>query len=185
MRALLWSAIARIVSRTAVADWLIRRAMRTPYSHLPGYMNRYWLFNPYEKANGAEVAPIRWLPSVRVHHILRKDNDRHRHDHPWNARTVILRGHYVEDKVIDYGFDGSGAYVERTSRSVRLPGDTNPIRFGDFHSIAQVPEGGVWTLFITFGYRGTWGFLVDGRKVPWREYMAMHPEKPWAVEEAA
>ena len=180
-----WSAFAWTVSRPRVADWLIRRAMRTPYTHLPGYMNRYWLLNAYEKANGKEVTSIRWLPSVRVHHILRRDNDRHKHDHPWDARTIILKNYYFEDRIVEHGRDANGGYYERTSRSARFPGDTAPILFGDYHSVAEVPEGGVWTLFITFGYQGTWGFLVDGVKVPWREYMEMHPEKPWASDDAS
>lgn len=185
---MLWKILAWLVSRPLIANWLIQRAMKTPYTHLPGYMNRYWLFNAYEKKDGKEVTPVRWLPSVRVHHILRRDNDRHKHDHPWNARTVILKGYYVEDKIVKYGHQPTehfgDAYYEVTKRSTRTPGDTAPILFGDYHSVAEVPEGGVWTLFITFGYQGTWGFLVDGVKVPWREYMQMYPEKPWASEEA-
>lgn len=185
---MLWKILAWLVSRPLVANWLIQRAMKTPYTHLPGYMNRYWLFNAYEKKDGKEVTPVSWLPSVRVHHILRRDNDRHKHDHPWNARTVILKGYYVEDKIVKYGHQPTehfgDAYYEVTKRSTRTPGDTAPILFGDYHSVAEVPEGGVWTLFITFGYQGTWGFLVDGVKVPWREYMQMYPEKPWASEEA-
>lgn len=180
----LWRIFAWIVSRPRIADWLIQRAMRTPYTHLPGYMNRFWLFNAYEKRSGQEVTPIRWLPSVRVHHILRRDNDRHKHDHPWDARTIILKGYYIEDKIVGWTKDYEGEYAEQTVRHTRFPGDTVPILFGDYHSVAEVPEGGVWTLFITFGYQGTWGFLVDGVKVPWREYMEMYPEKPWASEEA-
>ena len=179
----MWLIVSWIVSRRVVADWLIQRAMRTPYTHLPGYMNRYWLFNAYEKMFGQEVSPIRWLPSVRVHHILRRDNDRHKHDHPWDARTIILKGYYIEDKVIEHGRDADAGYYERVMRSARHPGSTAPILFGDYHSVAEVSEGGVWTLFITFGYQGTWGFLVDGVKVPWRDYMQMHPEKPWASDE--
>jgi hypothetical protein len=34
-------------------------------------------------------------------------------------------------------------------------------------------DGGATTLFITGKYRGTWGFLVDGVKVPWREYLGI------------
>lgn len=178
-----WRLVAWIVSRPRIADYLIRRAMRTEYTHLPGYMNRYWLFNPYSKANGVEVTPISWLPSIRVHHILRRDNDRHKHDHPWDARTIIAKGHYVEDKIVEYGSDPWSDYYERTERSVRRPGDTAPVPFSSYHSIVEVSEGGVWTFFITFGYKGVWGFLVNGKKIPWTEYMEMYPEKPWATDE--
>lgn len=42
------SPLAWLLSRPTVADWLIRRAMRTPYIHIDGYMSRWWLFNPYD-----------------------------------------------------------------------------------------------------------------------------------------
>lgn len=171
MKEVLWRLFAWFVSRKRVADWLIARAQRTPYTHLPGYMERYWLFNPYEKVAGKEVTPISWLPSVRIHHILREDQDRHMHDHPWDARTVILRGWYVEER--------KGCAIE----FVRDVGDTAALAFGEYHAITDVPSDGVWTLFITFGYQGTWGFLVDGAKVPWRAYMAANQHKPWAQDD--
>jgi hypothetical protein len=184
-----WSAVAWLVSRRPVAAWLLRRAMRTPYTHLPGYMNRYWLFNAYEKKNGQEVTPIRWLPSIRIHHILRKDDDRHLHDHPWNARTMILRGWYTEkrlqhqDDVSLNGYEVTvNARAEDEIHYLRTRGDTSRIGYGEYHSITSVSEGGVLTLFITFGYQGTWGFLVDGEKVNWRDYMGAYPEKPWASD---
>ncbi len=164
-----WDVLARILSRPAVAGWLIRRAQRTPYTHMPGYMDRFWLFNDYRKRNDVEVTPISWLPSIRVHHIKREDLDAHPHDHPWDARTIILKGWYIERR---WHPDGS-------EWRQRIAGYTGQIRFGDFHTITAVPADGVWTLFITFGYRGTWGFLVDGAKVPWREYMAACPGGPW------
>lgn len=37
--------------------------------------------------------------------------------------------------------------------------------------LRAVCDGGAWTLFISWRWRGVWGFLVDGRKVPWREYL--------------
>lgn len=155
-------AIARFLARPAVADWLIARAMRTPYSHLPGYMGRWWLFNPYETAEGERIERswiMRLMPSARIHHIQRADAERHMHDHPWNARTFLLRGWYIEERE-----DGS---------AFRYEGTTARLRFGEFHRIAQVTRGGVWTLFITWRYRGVWGFKVDGKKVPWREYLGL------------
>ena len=159
-----WRALAWLLSRPLVAGWLLRRAVRTPYSHIRSedgrdvYMYRWWLFNPYP----ASGEPPRWAwPSfsVRVHRIMRRDCDRHLHDHPWNARTIILDGYYVEVR------EGGAAVV-------RGKGDTAALKFGEFHRIDHVSPGGVLTLFITWRYQGTWGFLVDGRKVPHREYLA-------------
>ena len=167
-----WAFISWFVSRERVRDYLIKRAMRTPYSHLPGYMDRYWLFNAYDKVNGNEVTPIKWLPSIRIHHILRRDDDRHMHDHPWDARTIILDGHYIERRL-----GQEGIFL------IRKRGDTASLKFGEYHTITYVPDGGVWTLFITFGYKGTWGFLVDGKKVQWRDYLDIKPDGPWSNQE--
>ena len=157
--------LARFLARPAVTDWLIRRAMRTPYFHIKDddgsvYMERYWLFNRY--SHGSDGAGRRWsdwLPSIRIHHIMREDRDRHLHDHPWNARTFILRGWYIEERQNEF------LGIERRA------GDTATLRFGEYHRIAFVPKDGVWTLFVTGKKRGTWGFKVDGKKVPWREYL--------------
>ena len=184
MREFLWRAIASIVSRPRVAQWLIERAQRTPYSPIMSrdgadlYMDRWWLFNPYGKdAQGNATAPRwSWLPSIRVHHILRADSDDHLHDHPWNARTIVLRNLYVEERPTAactgreltqeaYDFIGDRAIFWR------LAGHTGRVLFGAYHRISHVPAGGVYTLWFTWRYRGTWGFNVDGVKVPWREYL--------------
>lgn len=182
----LWQLFAWIVSRPRISAYLIQRAQKTPYTHLPGYMNRYWLFNAYKKINGDEITPIPWLPSIRIHHILRRDGDRHVHDHPWDARTVILKGKYMEKRLTERDYEMLelvGGWDPECEPFERKRGDTAPLKFGEYHSIIAVSDGGVWTMFITFGYQGMWGFLVDGKKMPWREYMALYPEKPWASEE--
>lgn len=163
---MLMSLVARTLARPAVADWLIRLAQRTPYSHIEVdgevYMERYWLFNPYPSSK----AERRWwkdvLPSIRIHRILREDQDLH--DHPWNARTVILRGWYREEREADC------VLMCRTHFYFRTRGQTTRLRFGEYHRIAAVSPGGAWTLFITRKKQGTWHFKVDGKEIPWREY---------------
>lgn len=164
MREFFWRLLAEFLSMPRVSAWIIQRAQRTPYIHLDGYMMRWWLFNPYQKQNGDYVKQgwlMRRLPSIRVHHILRADTGQHMHDHPWDARTIILRGAYAESYL-----HRSGSFT-----AFRSPGDTRAIRFGEYHRIDRVLDGGVYTLFFTWKYVGTWGFLVDGKKVPWREYL--------------
>lgn len=163
---MIWNAIAWLVSREPIAEWLIQRAQRTPYFHIDGYMNRYWLFNGYRRGLDSRMhKTFEWLPSVRVHHILRKDNDPVPHDHPWNARTIILKGTYDEvRKPMDFP-DGAGQWFRREV------GDTATLKFNEFHTVTRVPVEGVWTLFLTWKYQGGWGFWVDGKKVPYREYL--------------
>jgi hypothetical protein len=162
---MLWNIIAWVVSKPVIAKWLIGRAQRTPYLHITQrgadnelYMGRWWLFNPYD--NATRQTKYRWFPiSIRIHHICQPDRDPHLHDHPWNARTIILRGAYLEDRMNREHF--------------RVPGDTARLMFGEYHRIAQISDGGVWTLFITGRNRGTWGLLVEGVKVPYREYLGL------------
>lgn len=167
MRELIWSIVARIVTRPAIADWLIRLAARTPYFHIAGeegiYMRRWWLMPRWtlkvdERGN---LMPKAWMPfSVRVHHICLPDHDRDLHDHPFNYRTVILRCGYVEEDIFG---------VMRP----RIPGDTVSATAQTFHRIAYVGPGGVWTLFIMGRRVNPWGFLVGGRKVHWRDYLGV------------
>lgn len=169
MNDLLWRILAWVVTRQPIRWWLITRALQVPYTHIYKdqagqqdlYMGRWWLFNPdQEPPPGAPtLRRYAWLPiSVRVHHIVRPDGDRHLHDHPWNARTIILDGWYLEQREDGYC-------------RVRLPGDTASLGFGEFHRINAVcPERGATTLFITGRYRGAWGFRVDGEKVPAQLY---------------
>lgn len=158
----MWKLLAKLLAKRPIADYLIRRSFRTPYFHLEQgdtgvvYMRRWWLFNPYDYTT--RKTKYSWLPvSIRIHQICQKDSDLHMHDHPWDARTIILRGWYWE--------------IREDSINHRTAGDTAALKFNEYHRIESVSEGGVWTMFITWKYRGTWGFKVDGKKVPYREYL--------------
>lgn len=162
----MWNLLAKFLARPRVADWLIRRAMRTPYLHLiisarrdiyatdsPAevaathagerwYMRRYWLFR---------LGPLQ----ARVHHILAEDPGRDLHNHPWPFRTFILRGWYVENRHQPY---------------IRQVGQTYRMGPNEYHRISDLDPDGAWTLFITFGKRAPWGFKVGGQFVPHEEY---------------
>lgn len=166
MRDLAWKVLARAVAHPRVANWLIRRSQRTPYMHLHGYMRRFWLFNGYDHETRVKRFPR--LPSIRIHHILREDRAAHLHSHPWDARTIILDGWYIErrrdvDLTAEFGFDVDVMHH-------RQPGDTAALTPTDLHHIASVSDGGVWTMFITWADVGSWGFQVDGKIIDRREY---------------
>lgn len=153
-----------------IADRIIARAMRDPYFHIVGtdgstYMERYWL-----------LRPRKWLPiSIRVHHILRSDDDRALHDHPFAYCSIILRGGYAEVRTIRPGrrsaysyrveWHGSGAILLRSAVSA--------------HRIEIRPDTSAWTLFIMGPRTRTWGFHAPYGWVPWDEYLA-----PEEVEQA-
>ncbi len=153
-------------------DWLIRRAKRTPYYHLDSYMDRWWLI-PYRSDIGHGTGPvpfrrrpIAWLIqrcgiSIRVHEILRSDEGRDPHDHPWPYLTIILRGYYLERRYNDAG--------QCTSIEIHGPGSILWRPAGSWHRLELAYP--VTTLFITGSKSQTWGFNVDGKKVPHREYL--------------
>ena len=178
-----------------LVDWLINRAMRTPYFHLPGYMERYWLV-PYNVVIEREISvpfghasvgaryvykdtdgtgPVNpWRRpfarllqklgiAVRIHHILRSDQGRDPHDHPWPFVTVILRGGYFEHR-----FDQDGAWA-----GIKWYGAGSILfrRAKDFHILELPPGKTAWTLFITGPKQQTWGFKpVHGPKIPYYQY---------------
>jgi hypothetical protein len=143
-------------------DKIIAFAKRTPYSHIGDYMERYWII-PYNK--------IPFLPSARIHHIKRSDDDRAFHDHPWWYLTIILRGGYWEvTPLMDLSKKTEHWYFKRTWRG---PGSIIFRRHTDFHRL-EVQEGQTcWTLFMTGKYKHQWGFLPrpDAPKIPHKEYL--------------
>ncbi len=192
MANLLWRLVAWVVTRPAVFSWLKRASADRPYNHITRkdgqgvYMYRYWLFNPYGKDAEGRTKPARWdwLPSIRLHRIMLPDADAHLHDHPWDARTIVLRGWYDEEKPEDRFNPGSdiamyGGTMETGPEEyrevyTRAEGFTGRLLFGEYHRITDVPPLlGVWTLFFTWKYRGTWGFKVNGQKVPYRKYLGL------------
>lgn len=168
-------------------NYLIERAMLTPYFHLDGYMERYWLvpfstpkhwhpaFKEHEGCGTVSIfkRPIAWMfqklgIAIRVHKILRSDNGRDFHNHPWNFITILLKGSYFE---IIPKFNESGIY-QGELKTFYTSGDLLYRKHSHFHrlnllvsrifnnrKIVEIQYTPVWTLFITFRKKRTWGFI--------------------------
>lgn len=157
-----------------IADRIIQRAKRTPYTHLSAvldhtlddpdeadYMERYWLFNAYERIDGKHVSPIGWLPSIRIHRIKKSDDDRALHDHPWKFVTFILKGGYYEVRP----FSAPGGPKGGTMTRWYGPGSILVRKHTDFHRLIVHEGGEAWTMFCTGKYMHKWGFMHDGSKM--------------------
>lgn len=179
LRDAFWRVVARFLARPRVTAWLIRRyATADRAFHIEGpdgslYMERFLIFNRGGGSEGTvNAGPVQypWLPfSVRLHHIVRPDGDRVPHDHPSPFRTFCLRGFYEHE-------------VHAVGDIEVNAGDTYVMARGMFHRIFSVPKDGVWTLVI-FGKRSVaWGFLVDGHKVDYRDYLGMRPKPLTAAD---
>lgn len=154
-------------------DRLIARAQRTPYVHLEGYMNRWWLL-PYNRTGYA----------VRVHQFLASDHGRDLHNHPWGYTSVVLRGGYWEETFLDEatmclpGTDLCLHGDEVRQRRWYGPGSVLVRPADSFHRIElwRRPDGSeesCWTLFMTGPQRerrdpehSCWGFMVDDVYIP-------------------
>ncbi|TAL65727.1 MAG: hypothetical protein EPN79_11135 [Burkholderiaceae bacterium] len=162
----LWARLAAFIgARPALVDSLINTARRNHYLDIKGpdgsiYMERDWLMPRWmlRRDEDGDLRPRDWVPfGARIQHICRPDMDRHKHDHPCNYRTIVLRNYYVEQ-------------MQDGTRHRRKAGDTARAACTHWHTIETVGAGGVWTLFITGRKKQEWGFNVDGKKVHWKEY---------------
>lgn len=147
---------------------LIRYAEKHPYFHLPGYMERYWIIpkKPY-------------LPfAARLHHILRSDNDRDLHDHPWDYASYILDGGYWEilpkSQKQPFADDRDENNVTKTWWG---PGSFRTASATTRHRLI-VPAGKTaWTLFIHRPKSRDWGFGTPNGWVHNEQYFQEFGEK--------
>lgn len=156
-----WKLIGKLAMSDRGVAWLEKRAARNPYRDIVYkdglYMKRGWIIKR------------RWnLPAVRLHWIRRADMDKFMHSHPFNFRTIILRGWYVQE------YPGKHWPDQKNSVNVvkMKPGMQAICKYGEFHKITQVSPHGCWTLFITWGgKRDDWGFMTDKGYVNWQDHV--------------
>lgn len=104
------------------------------------YLERYFA---HQLADGTQV----WY-----HRFLRNDSERHLHSHPWRARSVILCGFCIEERLSEGG---------KKDRIHYLPGHLNHINQGTTHRIVEV-EPDTWTqMIVSPGRHPKWYFIDD------------------------
>lgn len=95
-----------------------------------------------------------------IHRFLSSDGDRHLHSHPFNARSVVLCGGYLEETprgVFHRNPDGL-----TPSEAIKFADHIGrPITVFDWHRIASVAPQ-TWTLFIVEPPRLPMWFFRDG-----------------------
>lgn len=102
--------------------------------------------------------------SVKLHRIMRADETRDLHDHPWTFLSIVLFGWYREELTCRPG--------ERMRPRRKVGGwrRFNFKRAEDLHTITYVSRRPVWTLVFTGPRRRNWGFLTPDGWVDAREY---------------
>jgi hypothetical protein len=120
------------------------------------YLRRWWIMPRNQGCN------------VYLHEILRSDDDRAGHDHPWANTSFLIEGEYEE--VVFYP---TRPWEEAHRRIVRA-GETVRRDASDTHRLI-LPEGGrAVSLFMTGPRVRDWGFWCPNgeRWVPWQEFTA-------------
>lgn len=154
--------------------------------HLADYMMRYWLF--WKKKI------TRW--QLRLHHILRSDDDRALHDHPWWYIAIILSGGYWEvtkatnDDIAKYVVvmpNTLDAQLYNPTKITPLngkwykrkwygPGSILFRKATHLHRL-EIPEHvqeSTWTLFLTGRKSRDWGFMTEKGWMGWKEFHVLN-----------
>jgi hypothetical protein len=157
-----WRFIARFVSQ----NWMVKLIgwwatnVGGVYCHIVQghkvYMRRWWI-----------IPRFRNYPCIRLHHIMLPDSGRDLHSHPFNFRTIILSGWYVQEV--------PGQNWPLNFKSTRIikceRGSTHACGYGQFHRITHVAPKGAWALFIMWGgKRDDWGFMTKRGIVNYKDY---------------
>lgn len=132
-------------------------------SHLGAYMRRWILRTPWG--------------TLRVHNVMKSDEGRDFHDHPFNFTSLILWGGYLEhrpgceaDSFDDYRWCRILAYGRACACTYYGPGSIVRRKAEDLHRLELI-NGHAWTFVVSSRYLRQWGFqLKDGSWVSHEEY---------------
>lgn len=114
------------------------------------YMKRWWIIPRNDQIN------------VYLHQILRSDDDRALHDHPWDNTSWVLDGGYIEHTP-DGVFERTVGYLGGRSAT-------------DRHRLEVADGQPAVTLFFTGPKVREWGFWCGGdRFVHWQDFVADLP----------
>lgn len=147
--------------RLQLRRWAYRLIDRRPPDFVVGghaapYLRRWW------------VIPRNPIFNIYLHQVLRSDDDRALHDHPWPSLTWMLAGTYIEVTFLrprQWRDDGS------LVRTRRYAGDVVARRASTAHRLEIDPHGYAVTLFFTGPALRKWGFYCPDGWRYWREFV--------------
>lgn len=108
------------------------------------YMRRWWL-----------IPRNRWF-NIYLHHVMKSDEDRALHDHPWWSLSLLLRGEMLE--------------VDQSGRE-RIEQGQFRWRGSEYaHRLEVRDQESAWTLFVTGPVVRSWGFHCPKGWVHWKKF---------------
>ncbi|WP_225899696.1 hypothetical protein [Croceicoccus gelatinilyticus] len=105
------------------------------------------------------VVPRNPWQNVYLHRILKSDDDRALHDHPWDNRTLVIVGRYIE-------------HLADGRQVLRVAGDVIERSADTLHRLEVLPGEGAVTLFMTGPKKREWGFACPQGWVHWEDFTA-------------
>lgn len=98
--------------------------------------------------------------NVYYHRILRDDDDRALHDHPWKSISILIKGQLLE--------------ISDNGSKIINPGDLVFREATHSHRL-QLPQGVEFaeTLFITGPKIRDWGFYCPKGWIPWQQFVSL------------
>ena len=114
------------------------------------YIDRFWIFRCD-------------LFGLMVHHILRSDQDRELHDHPWDFWSLIIKGSYDEITLKEWTSDELESCRYTWWSLLRR-------KAKHAHRLELAPFKDTWSLILTFKWRRAWGFYTKNGWVHHRIY---------------
>ena len=142
LQAVVESFISRVISRAP--DFVIG-------GHENPYLMRWW------------VIPRNRVFNIYLHLLLRDDDDRALHDHPWINMSLLLRGEYTEHTIAAGGINQRRKFRAGNCK-LRWPWSAHRI---------ELHAGACWSLFITGPAVRQWGFhCADSGWIHWKQFTA-------------
>lgn len=108
-----------------------------------------------------EILKTPWF-SIWIHGIYAPDEDKHLHNHPWDFKSIVLKGKYIEET--------------ENGNIIQYPVKYNSRNGEDFHKIKKLISESVYTLFISTPIKRDWGYKVDGIFIKHDDYRKLKNE---------
>ena len=122
------------------------------------YIRRWW------------VIPRNRIFNIYLHEILRSDDDRALHDHPWFNVSIVLEGEYVE--VMPLSRPSQAYPCPPEYQVIRPTGSVVFRRPTQAHRLVLAAGERCRSLFITGPNVRDWGFWCPRGWKHWREFVA-------------
>lgn len=123
----------------------VMRSRRPDFVIGEDYIHRWW------------ITPRNAFCNVYLHKILRSDDDRALHDHPWANSSYLIAGRYIEHTPAGQFIRVAGDFVERPAEAL--------------HRLEVITgDPAVISLFMTGPKVRDWGFQCPQGWIRWQDF---------------